>query len=59
MTRGRRTLGYKSFEEVLPDVDRLLQGHTTVGEWTLAQICRRLAIHLAHHLSFALPTAAD
>jgi hypothetical protein len=58
MTPGRRTLGYESFEEVMPDVERLLPGHTTVGDWTLAQICRHLAIHLAHHLSFAVPAAA-
>jgi hypothetical protein len=27
----------------MPDVERLLQGHSTVGNWSLAQICRHLA----------------
>ena len=26
----------------MPDVDRLLEGHTTVGKWTLGQICNHL-----------------
>src|SRR5947207_1284023 len=28
----------------MPDVERLLAGHTTVGEWSLGQICRHLAV---------------
>jgi Protein of unknown function (DUF1569) len=43
MTPGRRTLRYQSFDEVMPDVERLLAGHTTVGNWSLAQICCHLA----------------
>jgi len=43
MTPGRRTLRYESLDEVMPDVERLLEGHTTVGTWSLAQICRHLA----------------
>jgi hypothetical protein len=27
----------------MPEVERLLEGHTTVGAWSLAQICRHLA----------------
>jgi hypothetical protein len=27
----------------MPDVDRLLRGHTTVGSWSLGQICSHLA----------------
>lgn len=27
----------------MPDVDRLLAGHSTVGTWTLGQICNHLA----------------
>ena len=27
----------------MPDVDRLLRGHTTVGNWSLGQICGHLA----------------
>src|SRR3954447_10541362 len=43
MTPGRRTLRYASLDEVMPDVERLLEGHATVGTWSLAQICRHLA----------------
>ena len=43
MTPGRRTLRYESLDEVMADVERLLEGHTTVGHWSLAQICRHLA----------------
>src|SRR5438105_702823 len=43
MTPGRRTLRFNSFDEIIPDVERLLEGHTTVGTWSLAQICRHLA----------------
>ena len=27
----------------MPEVDRLLQGHRTVGNWSLGQICNHLA----------------
>src|SRR5262249_23945506 len=32
-----------SLDEVMPDVDRLLRGHTTVGNRSLGQICSHLA----------------
>ena len=35
MTPGRRTLRYPGLDEIMPDVDRLLEGHTTVGNWSL------------------------
>lgn len=34
MTPGRRSLRYGSLDEVKPDVERLLAGHTTVGNWS-------------------------
>jgi hypothetical protein len=43
MTPGRRTLHFADLDEIMPDVDRLLDGHTTFGNWSLAQICRHLA----------------
>jgi hypothetical protein len=43
MTPGRRILCYASLDDIMPDVDRLLEGHTTVGSWSLAQICHHLA----------------
>jgi hypothetical protein len=38
----RRSLTFASLDEVMPDVDRLLRGHTTVGKWSLGQICSHL-----------------
>jgi hypothetical protein len=36
-------LSYKNFDEIMPDVERLLKGNTTVGQWSLAEICNHLA----------------
>ena len=38
----RRTLSFASLDQVMPDVDRLLQGHSTVREWSLGQMCNHL-----------------
>jgi hypothetical protein len=43
MTPGRRLLRYDSFDDILPDVERLLSGCSTVGNWSFAQICRHLS----------------
>ena len=43
MTPGRRKLAFRRLEEIMPDVERLLVGHFTVGRWTLGQICDHLA----------------
>ena len=43
MTPGRRRLVYEDFEAINADVERLLEGCTTVGRWTLGQICNHLA----------------
>jgi hypothetical protein len=43
MTPGRRALTFTSLAEVMPEVERLLPGHTTVGKWSLGQICGHLA----------------
>ena len=43
MKDARRPLTFAALDEVMPDVERLLRGHTTVGNWTLAQICSHLA----------------
>jgi hypothetical protein len=39
----RRTLEFARLDEVMPEVDRLLAGHATVGNWSLGQICNHLA----------------
>jgi Protein of unknown function (DUF1569) len=39
----RRTLTFASLDDVMTDVERLLEGHVTVGRWSLAQICNHLA----------------
>lgn len=50
MKAARRKLTFASLDEVMPDVDRLLRGHTTVGNWSLGQICS----HLAQALHFTI-----
>ncbi len=59
MTPGRRVLRYESFDEVMPDVERLLDGHRTVGNWTLAQICQHLAAVLRRHVDLPASTTFD
>ncbi len=43
MNPNRRTLKYETIDAIMPDVDQLLAGHSTVGDWTLGQICEHLA----------------
>ncbi|WP_165222316.1 DUF1569 domain-containing protein [Aquisphaera insulae] len=43
MTPGRRTLNFTSLDEIMPEVERLQKGCTTVGAWSLGQICQHLA----------------
>ncbi len=50
MRDARRPLTFASLDEVMPDVDRLLRGHATVGNWSLGQICS----HLAQAIRFTL-----
>jgi hypothetical protein len=39
----RRQLSFKSLDDVMPEVERLLKGHAVAGQWSLAQICNHLA----------------
>ena len=50
-TAGRRTLTFATLDDVMPDVDRLLLGHSTVGKWTLGQICNHLAMDFSGSLN--------
>src|SRR4051794_7123492 len=59
MTPGRRTLRYESLDEIMPDVDRLMDGHSTVGHWSLAQICRHLATVLRRVVDLPASTPHD
>ena len=59
MTPGRRTLPYQSLDEVMPDVKWLLDGHTTVGNWSLGQICRHLATALRFSVDRPATTERD
>ena len=43
MISERRHLTFASLAEVMPEVDRLLKGHRTVGQWSLGQICNHLS----------------
>jgi hypothetical protein len=38
----RRALKFSNLDQVMPDVDNLLRGNETVGNWTLGQICNHL-----------------
>lgn len=40
----RRQLRFTSLSQVMPDVERLLAGHATVGRWSLAQILNHLEL---------------
>lgn len=42
-TVGRRTVRYATLDDVMVDVDRLLQGHETIGKWSLGQMCNHLS----------------
>ena len=59
MTPGRRTLSFGSFDEIMPDVERLLEGSTTVGNWSLAQICRHLATVMCRVVDLPATTPQD
>jgi hypothetical protein len=59
MTPGRRTLRIESFDDVMPDVERLLEGHTTVGTWSLAQVCRHLATAMRRVVDLPASTPHD
>jgi hypothetical protein len=39
----RRELRFASLDDVMPEVDKLLAGHVTVGGWSLGQICNHVA----------------
>ena len=44
MVAKRRALIFSSLHQVMPETDRLLNGHATVGRWSLAQICNHLEL---------------
>src|SRR3954453_17590605 len=43
MSTGRRPLTFRSLDEIMPEVERLLEGSTKVGNWSLGQMCLHLA----------------
>jgi Protein of unknown function (DUF1569) len=53
----RRALAFASLDDVMPNVERVLTGHTTVGRWTLAQILNHLA-RAVHYTATAPPSTA-
>jgi hypothetical protein len=59
MTPGRRSISYQRFDEIMPDVERLLHGHTTVGKWSMAQICRHVATVMRRVVDLPASTPAD
>ena len=59
MTAERRVLRFADFDDVMPDVERLLQGHRTVGHWSLGQICGHLAKVLRRVVDLPATTPQD
>src|SRR4051794_21925733 len=57
MNPSRRALRFASLDQVMPDVDRLLEGHTTVGRWSLGQICSHLSKTICYTVE-GFPTKA-
>lgn len=46
----RRPLSFSRLEEVMIDVDRLLEGYRTSGQWSLGQICNHLTTALVYSI---------
>jgi hypothetical protein len=44
----RRSLTFPTLDRVMPDVDRLLEGHQTLGQWSLGQVCNHLATSITY-----------
>ena len=42
----RRNLSFTNLADIMPEVNRLLAGHTTTGNWSLGQILQHLAISI-------------
>jgi hypothetical protein len=59
MTPGRRSISYNSLDDVMPDVEWLLKGHSAVGNWSLAQICRHLATVMRRVVDLPASTPQD
>ena len=50
---------FNSLDEVMPDVERLLDGHSTVGNWSLAQICRHVSTVMRRVVDLPASTPVD
>ena len=58
-TAGRRPLQFQGIDEILSDVEQLQRGHATVGQWSLAQICRHLATVMRRIVDLPATTPHD
>ncbi len=59
MENGRRALEFKSFDEIMPDVEQLLKGHRTVGTWPLPRILKHLSLVLRRVVDLPASTPHD
>ena len=59
MTKGRRLLTFRSLDEIMPEVDRLLEGSTKVGNWSLGQMCLHLATVMRRVVDLPASTSFD
>jgi hypothetical protein len=59
MTPGRRQVRYESLDAIMPDVERLLAGHRTVGNWSVGQMCRHVGLILRASVDLPASTQFD
>ncbi|WZO98633.1 DUF1569 domain-containing protein [Isosphaeraceae bacterium EP7] len=59
MTAGRRSLQFQTLDDVMADAERLLAGHETVGQWSLAQIFLHLSTVMRKVVDLPASTPVD
>src|SRR5207302_8687337 len=55
---GKRTLQFSNLAEILPEIESLLEGHITLGKWSLGQICDHLNMVL-HFTAAGTPCSEE
>lgn len=56
---NRRTLRFGTLDDVMPEVDRLLNGgHRSIGNWSLGQICNHLSDAIRGSVEGGFPSMA-
>jgi hypothetical protein len=58
-TPGRRRIRYEGLDAIMPDVERFLEGHRTVGDRSVAQIYRHVGSVLRDSVDLPASTRFD